>query len=385
MRLYHHFNEEQDGDKYTTELTRFLTRAQGWEAVIRIRTSRGFDVGNHYGHFHMRARNLIVSPCYHADSTLAIQVKCSDKAKNRGNNHLYLQAALLYTSSGGQRRIRVHTVRVPLVTSAAQVISNINVNPHMNLVCRQAAQKFIAADLINCRTFIQNSIIDPLSALVKSTNQHINSVENLPYNIQTWPDLILGALKARAFRDSPPSNPDIRFFHFCWLNTAPQDRVDLYLRPSMYAISELYYEPSFGTFNESHLPILPPELPLSSATLQSDSIFLINDGLELSIWVGQQVDPNILIDLFGTEDILDRPELLTPAEAEPTGSLLNRLYNLLDYFRESCMYQKLVIVGEDTNSDNTHFRRFLYEDRTGTVMGREEFTDFLRKSTSGQL
>lgn len=382
IRLFHHFHEEHDGDKFTSELTRFLTRAQGWEAVIRIRTSRGFDIGDHYGHFHMRARNLVVSPCFHADQSMAIQIKCKDSAKNRSFNHLFVQGALLYTSSDGQRRIRVHTVRVPLVTSPAQVISNINVNPYMNLICRQAAQKFIASDIIQSRTYIQNSLVNVLSAYTKSTHKQIHNVESLPYNIQTWPDVVLGALKCRAFRDRPPSNPDIRFFHFCWLNTAPQDRVDLYLRPSMYAISELYYEPSYGTFGENYVPTLPPELPLTENSLNPDSIFLINDGLEIAIWVGRQVDPNILIGLFGIEDIVDRMALLAPADGDPQDSLLNRLYNLLDYFRESCIYQKIVVVCQDSNSDLNHFRRFFYEDRTDTVMGREEFTEFIRQQSA---
>ena len=43
--------------------------------------------------------------------------------------------------------------------------------------------------------------------------------------------------------------------------------------------------------------------------------------------------------------------LLAPADGDPQDSLLNRLYNLLDYFRESCIYQKIVVVCQDSNSD----------------------------------
>jgi len=381
IRHYHHFNEEIDGDKYAAEFTRFLTRAQGWEAVIRIRTSKGFDVGEHYGHIHMRARNLVVCPCFHADQTLAIQIKTKDITKkekqNSRNNHLFIQSALLYTTSDGQRRIRVHTARAPLVTNPTQVIANLNVNPYMNLICRQAMQKTISTDIPASRGFIQMSIVSVLKAWMKATRKQINGVESLPFNIQAWPDVILGTLKCRAFRDRPPSNPDIRFYHFCWLMTSPQDRVDLYLRPSMYAISELYHGPSYGTFDENYSPILPPELPLTESSLTSDSIFLINDGLEMAIWVGSQVDPNILINFFGIEDVVDRMQILAPAETEPQDSLLNRLYNLLDYFRESCVYQKIVVVLEGSNPDMNHFRRFLFEDRTDTVMGRVEWINYL--------
>eukprot|EP00494_Astrolonche_serrata_P008779 UN08823 len=75
VKYYNHFNEQTSGDKFESELTRNLTRVQGWEAVIRVRVSEGFKVGEHYGNFHMRARNLVCSPCYHADQTMGVVIK----------------------------------------------------------------------------------------------------------------------------------------------------------------------------------------------------------------------------------------------------------------------------------------------------------------------
>lgn len=51
---------------------------------------------------------------------------------------MFIQSALLYTTSGGQRRIRVHTLRIPLVQdSPRQVLENINISSYVNLFCRE--------------------------------------------------------------------------------------------------------------------------------------------------------------------------------------------------------------------------------------------------------
>ena len=131
--------------------------------MIRVRVSKGFTVGDHYGHFFMRARNLVCCPCVHGDQTVALLIKAANSGdKHNAFNQAYVQTALLYTTSHAQRRIRVHTVRVPLVNNPAQVISQINVNTYMNIITRQALQKMIRDGLPNARVWIQHSMVSVL-------------------------------------------------------------------------------------------------------------------------------------------------------------------------------------------------------------------------------
>lgn len=50
--------------------------------MVRVRVSEGFKVGEHYGNFHMRARHLVCSPCYNADSTMGVLIKHNENKKN---------------------------------------------------------------------------------------------------------------------------------------------------------------------------------------------------------------------------------------------------------------------------------------------------------------
>eukprot|EP00494_Astrolonche_serrata_P031216 UN31485 len=172
-----------------------------------------------------------------------------------------MQCALLYTTSAGQRRIRIHTVRVPLVNQTIQVIENINTSAYMNLFVREALRKVLGDGLPPARLYLQSCILDVLKCYAGLKGKLLNNVEDYPRDIMCWPDVVLGCFKCRAFRDIPAVAPDLRSFIFSFLNNAPVDRTDLFFRPVMYAVSEIVFDEELGLYNDGGSVILPPELP----------------------------------------------------------------------------------------------------------------------------
>jgi protein transport protein SEC24 len=113
--------------KFSNELYHCLTRRVAWEAVFRIRTSTGFSQVCSYGNLQIKQKtaDLILYPtvdldrviCYElekTDSNLAGQGEDPNRMARRDTSHLYIQSALLYSTSEGERRIRVHNIAVPL-------------------------------------------------------------------------------------------------------------------------------------------------------------------------------------------------------------------------------------------------------------------------------
>jgi hypothetical protein len=157
---------------------RNLSRETAWEAVMRIRCSKGLRISAFYGHFFIRSTDLLALPACDADkvgawaggrapgwpgprqlwqparrasraalahSCLATRLLPPTRSPSPPYTHhhdppppppqsfsveitheetlvtgqvAYLQAALLYTSSSGERRIRVHTLALPVVAGA---------------------------------------------------------------------------------------------------------------------------------------------------------------------------------------------------------------------------------------------------------------------------
>ena len=66
-QLYYHprFLAQRDAPKLRSEVVHNLTRTTGWEAVMRIRTSRGLRVSAFHGHFFVRSSDLLALPQVH--------------------------------------------------------------------------------------------------------------------------------------------------------------------------------------------------------------------------------------------------------------------------------------------------------------------------------
>ena len=70
-------------EKFKSELVHVLTRYMGWEAVMRIRVSRGWKITKFDGHLFIRGQDLLVVPNCHQDQTFAIQIDMEDERSER--------------------------------------------------------------------------------------------------------------------------------------------------------------------------------------------------------------------------------------------------------------------------------------------------------------
>ena len=106
MQLYYYpgFNAARDTTKLQYEITHNLTRRTAWEAVMRIRCSKGLRISSFHGHFFNRSTDLLALPTCDPDKAFAVQISLEENTV--AATVAYVQCALLYTSSNGERRIR---------------------------------------------------------------------------------------------------------------------------------------------------------------------------------------------------------------------------------------------------------------------------------------
>ena len=125
---YSQFNAYQHGIKLDQEFTTALTAKSAWEAVGRIRVSGGYKQIATLGNYLVKARTadlLSLPVCdehrfIHYELERDEQVTEANKKKMgaQSETHIFVQTALLYTSSEGERRIRVHNLAMPVTGSA---------------------------------------------------------------------------------------------------------------------------------------------------------------------------------------------------------------------------------------------------------------------------
>jgi hypothetical protein len=89
-----------------------LTRPTGFEAVMRVRVTRGLKVTQFHGSYYIRGTDLLALPNCSCDSVFGVELAHEEAFLTA--SVICVQTALLHTTSTGERRIRVHTLAAPV-------------------------------------------------------------------------------------------------------------------------------------------------------------------------------------------------------------------------------------------------------------------------------
>lgn len=103
--FYSNFHSPRDVLKVRQELVHAITRETGYQCLMKVRCSNGLQVSSYYGNFvqHALGADLEIGS---VDAEKAIGVLFSYDGKLDPKLDAHFQAALLYTSADGQRRVR---------------------------------------------------------------------------------------------------------------------------------------------------------------------------------------------------------------------------------------------------------------------------------------
>lgn len=178
---------------------RYLTRKIGFEAVMRVRCTRGLAIHTFHGNFFVRSTDLLSLPNVNPDAGFGMQITYEESLVELKT--VCFQAALLYTSSKGERRIRVHTICLPVVTMLSEIINSADVQCIVGLLAKMAVDRSIQSSLTDARDAFINATIDILSAYRLAQNLPTQSSGQLqaPKNLALLPLYILALLKNVSF------------------------------------------------------------------------------------------------------------------------------------------------------------------------------------------
>eukprot|EP00922_Rhytidocystis_sp_ex-Travisia-forbesii_P027727 GHVS01040709.1.p1 GENE.GHVS01040709.1~~GHVS01040709.1.p1 ORF type:complete len:859 (+),score=127.23 GHVS01040709.1:243-2579(+) len=369
------FNAHTHGDKLNHELLHSLTRPTGWEAVMRFRVSRGWRITNWYGHFFFRAADLLVIPCCHSDQSYAITLEMEENVVQ--DPLAYLQTALLYTNSDGERRIRVHSYCLPVTQHFSQIANSVDVQVTSALLAQQAMQTAIKSKLADARNFLQS-----ICSQVLSTTSQPTSSSHQFESLKLLPLYILGMLKSIAFRDAKDVTADIRVFHWMRLDTLSVDMQAVYFYPRLIAVHNL--QSNEGTLDETEQVVVPTALNLTSEQMSQEGAYMLEDGEVIMFWIGKGVSMDWLESVFGVQSLEQlHPDYAEAAINTTPGTMGARVSAILQALRDSRRppYMKLLVIRQGDPTEHKFFCS-LIEDRTHSLMlSYQEFLTKLGGST----
>ncbi|KAH1190561.1 Protein transport protein Sec24-like [Glycine max] len=320
---YYPFSALSDTAKLYNDLRWNITRPQGFEAVMRVRCSQGIQVQEYYGNFCKRIPTDVDLPGIDCDKTFMVTLKHDDKLQD--GSECAIQCALLYTTVYGQRRIRVITLSLPVTSMLSNLFRAADLDTQFCCFLKQAASEIPSKPLPLVREQVTNLCINALfsyrkfCATVSSSGQLI-----LPEALKLLPLYTLALTKSTGLRTE--GKIDERSFWINYVSSISAPLAIPLVYPRMMAIHDL-------DSKEDDDSVIPPFLPLSSEHISDDGIYLLENGHDCLIYVGDSVNPDIVQKLFGVATVDKVPTLQYD---NPLSKKLNEVVN--EIRRQRCSY-----------------------------------------------
>uniref|UniRef100_A0A0V0G5J3 Putative vesicle coat complex copii subunit sfb3 n=1 Tax=Triatoma dimidiata TaxID=72491 RepID=A0A0V0G5J3_TRIDM len=355
-------------DALQRTLQRYLCRKIGFESVMRLRCTRGLSIHTFHGNFFVRSTDLLSLPNVNPDAGFGMQVSIDENLTDVQN--VCFQAALLYTSSKGERRIRVHTLCLPIASNLSDVLHSADQQCIIGLLAKMAVDRCHQSSLSDAREAFVNVVADMLSAFKLTQSYNSSTSLMAPGSLKLLPLYILALLKYIAFRTGQSTRLDDRVFAMCQMKSLPLTQLIQTIYPDLYPVHNLHEYPKINLGEDS--VVQPPLLHLTAERIDSHGIYLMDDGDSIIIYVGHNISPHLTINLFSAPSfssinahMYELPELNNPESKE--------LRNFVNYLQNDKPVPPTVQIIRDDSAQRQIFLEKLIEDKTDAGHSYYEF------------
>ena len=379
---YPSYNVQLDFAQLHNDLRWNVLRPQGLEAVMRLRASAGLGVVDYDGFYCKRTPTDVDLPAVDCDKAIAVTLRHEEKLADGGE--ACVQCALLYTTVAGERRIRVHTLALPVSSVLGNIFRASDLEAQTCDLIRRSAAKLLAgnASLASAREAALNTTVNTLYAYRKfcasnnSTGQLI-----LPEGLKVLPLYCLALHKSDGLRSDASADD-----RAAWLLRGACGGAATAV-PSVYPRNFPVHDLSTSTrkggaeggadggaegSSPASFPPLPPVTWLSAEKLEQDGMYLLEDGREMLLWVGRQTDAATLRATLGVDhvDQIHANATAVPQLDTPQSAAMCAFVNCMRKMRSSYMRTRVIKRGDP--AENAFYRR-LIEDRSAAGMSYVEF------------
>ncbi|XP_051536524.1 protein transport protein Sec24A isoform X4 [Myxocyprinus asiaticus] len=373
---YHNHHNPSQTERFQKDFKRYLTRKIGFEAVMRIRCTKGLSIHTFHGNFFVRSTDLLSLPNVNPDAGFAVQMSIEENLLDM--QVVSFQAALLYTSSKGERRIRVHTLCLPVVSSLSDIFAGADVQAVTALLASMAVDRSVSASLSDARDALTNAAIDSLTSYRTSVLTIQQPGLLSPACLCLFPLYILALLKYKAFRTGTSARLDERVFAMCQLKYQPLAYLMLMVHPALYRVDNMTDEGALN-INERTVP-QPRVLQLTVEKLSGDGAFLMDHGTVLYLWIGRNCSPTFLTQVLGVQSYAAVPQNMQLPELDTTES--SRIRAFIDWLREQRPFYPILHIIKDESELKAEFMHNMTEDRTESALSYYEFLLHLQQQIS---
>ncbi|GAX84456.1 hypothetical protein CEUSTIGMA_g11876.t1 [Chlamydomonas eustigma] len=363
---YTPFNPALDHDQVLNDLKWNLVRPQGLEAVMRVRCSQGFEVDSYLGAFYRQPTNPtdVYLPAIDSDKSILATVKVTEKLT--AGAECYFQAAILYTTLQGQRRIRVHTMALQVTNEIGSMFKYADLDTQITVMARRLAASLPGSTLAAARDSTTANTVATLAAYRKHCAINSPSVQLiLPEALKLLPLYALALLKGPVLREGV--KPDDRSLWMSQMMSLTPARISPLMYPRLLPLRKTLE--GLEAMEE-----LPDGVVLTAESLELGGVYLLENGNDALLHLDRNVQSDLVQALLGVssyEELLKVPQqiVLLPREDAASKALQDVLVKVRMH-RSSFLRLRVTRKGDPLEAS---FLTQLVEDRSVAGMSYVEY------------
>ncbi|XP_068254987.1 protein transport protein Sec24C isoform X2 [Nyctibius grandis] len=360
---YAYFQLETDQDRFLNDLRRDVQKEVGFDAVMRVRTSTGIRATDFFGAFYMSNTTDVEMAGLDCDKTITVEFKHDDKLSE--DSGALLQCALLYTSCAGQRRLRIHNLSLNCCTQLADLYRNCETDTLINYLAKYAYRGVLSSPVKTVRDALINQCAQILACYRKNCASPSSAGQLiLPECMKLLPVYLNCVLKSDVLQPGPEVTTDDRAYIRQLVTSMDVAETNVFFYPRLLPLTKADVD------SDS----LPAAIRNSEERLSKGDIYLLENGLNIVVWVGVNVQQGLIQNLFGVSSFSQISNALStlPVLENTFSKKVRSIVDMLQVQRSR--YMKLIIVKQEDKMEML-FKHFLVEDKS--LSGGASYVDFL--------
>ncbi|XP_032773314.1 protein transport protein Sec24C isoform X2 [Rattus rattus] len=357
------FQVENDQERFLSDLRRDVQKVVGFDAVMRVRTSTGIRAVDFFGAFYMSNTTDVELAGLDGDKTVTVEFKHDDRLNEESG--ALLQCALLYTSCAGQRRLRIHNLALNCCTQLADLYRNCETDTLINYMAKFAYRAVVSSPVKTVRDTLITQCAQILACYRKNCASPSSAGQLiLPECMKLLPVYLNCVLKSDVLQPGAEVTTDDRAYVRQLVSSMDVAETNVFFYPRLLPLTK---SPLDSTTE-------PPAVRASEERLSSGDIYLLENGLNLFVWVGASVQQGVVQSLFNVSSFSQITSGLSvlPVLDNP---LSKKVRGLIDTLRaQRTRYMKLIVVKQEDKLEML-FKHFLVEDKS--LSGGASYVDFL--------
>ncbi|MGH0161442.1 UNVERIFIED_CONTAM: hypothetical protein FKN15_041201 [Acipenser sinensis] len=335
----------------------------GFDAIMRIRTSTGFRATDFFGAIYMNNTTDVEMAAVDCDKAVTVEFKHDDKLNE--DTGALMQCALLYTTVGGQRRLRIHNLGLNCSSQLADLYKSCETDALINFFAKTAYRAMLNQPLKTVREILVNQTAHMLACYRKHCASPSSASQLiLPDAMKIFPVYMNCLMKSYPLVSKPDISIDERAYQRQLVISMDVADSQAFFYPRLIPVHNI----------DVNSDVMPSAVRCSEERLSEGGIFLLENGKHMFLWLGLASPPEAIQSIFNVPSFAHiNTEATTLLELDNPYS--KKLRSIIDNIRRQRPHSMKLMIVKQKDKPEMIFRQFLVEDKD--LYGGASYMDFL--------